>query len=106
MAMSFHTTLVLCGEHRQRGWNGKVALRQTGDLKHDLYTRDACGCKAGGRRMDLAGGDGTVVTAALRGNEDRRREGSRSEDIHDEVDTKKPNSDLLAIRLSLYILKK
>ena len=56
--------------------------------------------------MDLAGADGTVVTAALRGNEDRRREGSRSEDIHDEVDTKKPNSDLLAIRLSLYILKK
>ena len=35
--------------------------------------------------MDLAGGYGTDILAALRGNEDGRREGSRGEDIHDEI---------------------
>lgn len=55
--------------------------------------------------MDLTRGDGTDVPSAVRGNENRRREGRRGEDIHDDVDTKKPNSNL-AIRLSLYILKK
>ena len=31
------------------------------------------------------GGDGADVPAALRGNEDGRREGSRGEDIHDKI---------------------
>ena len=35
--------------------------------------------------MDLAGGDGADVPAAVRGNEDGRREGSRGEDIHDKI---------------------
>lgn len=74
-----------CGEHRQRGRYGKVALQQAGDLMHDIDTRDTGSSKAGSGRMDLTGSDGTDIPAAVRGNEDGRRERRRGEDIHDKI---------------------
>jgi hypothetical protein len=43
--------------------------------------------------MDLARGDGTDIPAVVRGNENGRREGSRCEDIHDQIKPLRQDSD-------------